>query len=64
MTINELSSAFKAQSWVIYDGKKCFLQGVISQWINGRIKTSAIIEDPNTECRTIYQVKPEDIRPA
>ena len=66
MTNEELRNAFRAQSYVRWDGiqqgGRYFLQGIIAQWINGQVVTSAIIEDPNTESRTIYQVKPEDIR--
>ena len=66
MTNDELRNAFKAQSFVRWDGiqpgGKYFLQGINAQWINGRVVTSAILLDNNTNGRTIYQVKPKDVK--
>ena len=61
MTNEELKSAVKRQTYVMYQGKKYFLQGVLAQWINGRLTSSAILLDVGTVSNTILQVKPETI---
>lgn len=62
MTNDELKSAFKSQSFVVWEGKKYFLQGILTQWINGRVVVSAILMDNATSGKTIYQVKPETLK--
>lgn len=66
MTAEDLKRVFRAQGYVRWDGiqpgGKYFLQGINAQWINGRVVTSAILLDNNTNGRTIYQVKPEDVK--
>ena len=63
MTNDQLRSAFKAQSYVRWDGiqqgGRYFLQGIIAQWINGQVVTSAILMDNS---KAIYQVKPNDLK--
>lgn len=63
MTNDQLRSAFKAQSFVRWDGiqpgGRYFLQGIIVQWINGQVVTSAILMD---DSKAIYQVKPNDLK--
>ena len=62
MNPDELKLAFKRRSNVVWKGKKYALQGILAQWIDGRIVTSAILLDNNTDGRTIYQVKPDQIK--
>ena len=63
MTNEELRNAFKAQSYVRWDGiqqgGRYFLQGIIAQWISGQVVTSAILMDNS---KAIYQVKPNDLK--
>lgn len=62
MTADEMKRAWKRQTYVEYDGKRYFLRGVMVQWINGRVVTSAILLDKRTVNDTIIQARPEDIK--
>lgn len=66
MTNEELRNAFKAQSYVRWDGiqqgGRYFLQGILAQWVSGQVVTSAILMDSNTKGKTIYQVKPTELK--
>lgn len=62
MTADEMKRAWKRQTYVEYEGKRYFLRGVMAQWINGRVVTSAILLDVGTKNDTIIQARPEDIK--
>ena len=66
MTPDELKKVFRGQGYVRWDGiqqgGRYFLQGILAQWVSGQVVTSAILMDSNTKGKTIYQVKPTELK--